>query len=989
MSLADSPLDAGHPASGDGKTADLVPSSSLQNDPDPDVDQGESKFVESVKDLFELLENTADDRTGFEALNEKLVELNSANKDDGQFLKKLINTTQEHCKTTLLHVAANRGFSRMAQQLIDKGADVNAQDDEDDQPLHVACNSQEDMTVEVLLNAVDYIPQVNENGRYPLHIISADTTALKPETVRRLCGSMHSLIDTKERIIGWTPVNKVAYGGYENLVSIFLEANARLDIEDCDGWTPLITAAKENYYGIFNNIVDHLRRKMGEDDAGDFGNTVNKQDGTGMTALMVLCRCLSENPESFEELQKCIDNLLNLGPDFSILNEHNETALYHLMLFTSSTKPLSNKHMNFLERILDSIPKETVLLQYQENKDAFAVLFDEDGLVKILEPIAQALLDSCEGEATMVQDLLFWLAQQPERHTLAKNLVVQFAEENRKETSNKPQPDDLGTWAIYHQQPGCLLSYVKAISEKEKNEQKEREHHGHNSSKEHDSVKSQDVRKHLKEWMDKYRIQQMVTRSNGKGQGTKAGKQQAEGLEKEDKRAEERHNRQSESHAGQKKVPKVTKSDTKDEDHHNDYFQDMEDIIDLFCAGKASIRERRELSTHDKDMEASMTEFHAAIIQIRQENDEVGIYTKYRNLYHVIHRNGSLATVGDIMNKYNAREPTPSNSSDSGSDDSNEGQERDEFTWIHLPSTNMIWMQDILKRVADKSEYSDEEFQELASFLRTTWVQIPDKTTSSRFMRPRYVDNKPGNDEHTDEMPYLSFSSYHKEDENNLVKPCDPEQHYERGDAITGASDMHKTAELRRYQRRLLLQAYEEETQPIHSSPTLDEYYYHFRMSGKSREQRVARNETQVVTKELYKSGEKGEKVWTLLRVNQLWAWTIGEEWLITASSCASSDVETRFVKDILEHLGKKEKEGSNRRGPRSPAELRDLIAEYCISIYERKYDPKDLKPEDKEENKSQRQDQKQQQQQNVAGERERSIRQIFSDAINEIVRHI
>ncbi|KAL3595568.1 hypothetical protein FPOAC2_09911 [Fusarium poae] len=277
-------------------------------------------------------------------------------------------------------------------------------------------------------------------------------------------------------------------------------------------------------------------------------------------------------------------------------------------------------------------------------------------------------------------------------------------------------------------------------------------------------------------------------------------------------------------------------------------------------------------------------------------------------------------------------------------------------------------------------------------------------------------------------MPYISFSSYHKEDESDPGQqdsqevnnsPRGPEQH---DDANPGATDQSKTPETRRLQRQFLLNCYEKESQPIHSSPTLDEYYYHFNMAGKSKskEQRISRNETQVVTKELFKRGVKDEEVWTLLRVNQLWAWTIGEDWLITASSCASSDSETRFVKDILEHLGKKEKEGNNRHGPRSPADLRDLIAEYCISIYERKYNLKDLKPMVKSGTKSDQSSgikqnrnststpgkndvtgrtqvksdadkQQQQQQQHNAEEeeeeRERSIRQIFSDAINEIGR--
>ncbi|KAF4421547.1 Ankyrin repeat and protein kinase domain-containing protein 1 [Colletotrichum fructicola] len=62
------------------------------------------------------------------------------------------------------------------------------------------------------------------------------------------------------------------------------------------------------------------------------------------------------------------------------------------------------------------------------------------------------------------------------------------------------------------------------------------------------------------------------------------------------------------------------------------------------------------------------------------------------------------------------------------------------FTWIHLPATNMEWMKDTavkIMRSQSQNEISDQE--KLASFLQASWVQIPDKTSPSRFMRPRYV----------------------------------------------------------------------------------------------------------------------------------------------------------------------------------------------------------------------------------------------------------
>lgn len=42
-----------------------------------------------------------------------------------------------------------------------------------------------------------------------------------------------------------------------------------------------------------------------------------------------------------------------------------------------------------------------------------------------------------------------------------------------------------------------------------------------------------------------------------------------------------------------------------------------------------------------------------------------------------------------------------------------------------------------IMRSQSQNEISDQE--KLASFLQASWVQIPDKTSPSRFMRPRYV----------------------------------------------------------------------------------------------------------------------------------------------------------------------------------------------------------------------------------------------------------
>lgn len=61
----------------------------------------------------------------------------------------------------------------------------------------------------------------------------------------------------------------------------------------------------------------------------------------------------------------------------------------------------------------------------------------------------------------------------------------------------------------------------------------------------------------------------------------------------------------------------------------------------------------------------------------------------------------------------------------------------------------------------------------------------------------------------------------------------------------------------------------------IHDAPTLDEHYYHFATDKESQRDRAYRNENQVFTK--YRHQNTIDEPWRLLRISQLWAWTIGD----------------------------------------------------------------------------------------------------------------
>ncbi|KAJ9415867.1 hypothetical protein QL093DRAFT_2428078 [Fusarium oxysporum] len=66
-------------------------------------------------------------------------------------------------------------------------------------------------------------------------------------------------------------------------------------------------------------------------------------------------------------------------------------------------------------------------------------------------------------------------------------------------------------------------------------------------------------------------------------------------------------------------------------------------------------------------------------------------------------------------------------------------KENIKLTWVHLPSTNMIWMNDLLTNIMSHEGYRTREYYEVRSFFRDSWVEVPDKESRSRMMRPRSV----------------------------------------------------------------------------------------------------------------------------------------------------------------------------------------------------------------------------------------------------------
>ena len=89
-----------------------------------------------------------------------------------------------------------------------------------------------------------------------------------------------------------------------------------------------------------------------------------------------------------------------------------------------------------------------------------------------------------------------------------------------------------------------------------------------------------------------------------------------------------------------------------------------------------------------------------------------------------------------------------------------------------LRKLTICGLQNVAKKILKRENCGETQNREIMSFFRDSWVQIPDQTSSSRLMRPRYVerqrttDRKGGTDGNGSEIG--------KEEANSAVSTATP-----------------------------------------------------------------------------------------------------------------------------------------------------------------------------------------------------------------------
>ncbi|TNN66384.1 Protein phosphatase 1 regulatory inhibitor subunit 16B [Liparis tanakae] len=172
-------------------------------------------------------------------------------------------------------------YEEMVKILLDRGASVNAQDNELWTPLHAAATCGHAGLVKVLIAHAADLLAVNSDGNMPYDLCEDDPTLDIIETAManrgitqeminetRASTEMRMMADVQELLRQGEEVNQqdsqgatllhiAAASGYVQAAELLLEGGARMDLRDSDGWQPLHAAACWGQMHVAELLVSH------------------------------------------------------------------------------------------------------------------------------------------------------------------------------------------------------------------------------------------------------------------------------------------------------------------------------------------------------------------------------------------------------------------------------------------------------------------------------------------------------------------------------------------------------------------------------------------------------------------------------------------------------------------------------------------------------------------------------------------------------------
>ena len=172
---------------------------------------------------------------------------------------------QDNDGNTPLHHASYNRHLEVVKILIELGANIEAQNKDGDTPLHYASYNRHPKVVKMLIELGANIEAQDNDGNTPLHNASGEEHL---EVVKMLIelGANIEAID----IFGHTPLHHASYNRHLEVVKMLIELGANIEAQDNDGDTPLNRASFRGHLKIVKFL---LKNGANIDTRNKFGNT--------------------------------------------------------------------------------------------------------------------------------------------------------------------------------------------------------------------------------------------------------------------------------------------------------------------------------------------------------------------------------------------------------------------------------------------------------------------------------------------------------------------------------------------------------------------------------------------------------------------------------------------------------------------------------------------------------------------------------------------
>ncbi|KAI8199780.1 Ankyrin repeat and protein kinase domain-containing protein 1 [Colletotrichum sp. SAR 10_76] len=637
----------------------------------------ETRLIAFLKDLAEKIENSTDDPVS----NRPSISLNDVTTEA---IDVSIQTSVNNTNNTAAEASATApvGYSEMSlppnlRETLQKDVNIPSLEPRRRTPLHIAIQSGLNKIARQLIDAGANVDAVDENGMQPLHVACDQGN----EELIKLLLDKKATTRGQDRD-GWCLLHCVSYHEIDaELLARLVEVDREyLNCKEYfEGWTPINRAA---WFG--RQSVVYALLKAGVD--------LGIPDKNGWTPMMT---AIEEG--NFDVFDMMVDHLAQFGSNDvqvreAVIDQRDDEGMTVLMTLCVAEPSLASEASlrNFLEKLRPS-PHITDIT---DNIDQTAL----DHAMTLAKTFA-----SPHAQNIALEMIKWW----PEQNLLRQNMANETAFDDVSGPLLDAMVNRLKGDTVTRDKLLCWLA------------QKEERH-----------ATAIDILSSLK-------LREVIDALNHKDEWTLVDwaiyhrkprvMLNCSALDRFGTRIIDEL---KECHPYSKAK---SNADRKDELTPRKVLDEMGDILKFLPQMRTkSPSTRWKASRSTEDMTKCLEHYNAAVVRFRQRELEA---FRFRKVDKVVYDDEpiNVITLGQIEQSDSGETAAESAKRDHADTEST-------FTWVHLPATNMDWMKNTVMKIMKTQSEKEKGYQEkLTSFLQASWVQVPDKTSASRFMRPRYV----------------------------------------------------------------------------------------------------------------------------------------------------------------------------------------------------------------------------------------------------------